>query len=131
MPAGASLRVGGSKKGVKAYLGKSSLEPHRVYLRGEPTSAGSKILARHNYFLVLASNAPETDFPLQLKEASRFLRRHMRELQSLSRHKLHAVIDFAVSDTRNEDSPMLSWRFPRSFVRLLHEAAIDAEISVI
>ena len=131
MPAGAILRVGGSKKGMKAFLVRSGLAPHRVYLRGAPTSAGAKTVARHNYFLVVASNAPETDFPLQLKEASRFLKRHMRALKTLPRYKLHAVIDFAVSDTRTTDSPMLSWRLPQSFIQLLHKTAIDAEISVV
>ena len=131
MPAGAILRVGGSKKGVQSFLGTSSLKPHRVYLRGEPTSVGSKILARSNYFLVLASDAPESDFALQVKETSRFLERHMRDLKALRQHKLHAVIDFAVTDTRTQGSPALSWRLPLSLIQLLNQAAIDAELSLI
>ena len=131
MPAGAILRVCGSKKGVLAYPGECDLKPHRVYLRGEPTSVGSKVLARSTYFLVEASNAPESDFPLQVRETTRFLKRHMRDLKAVPRHRLHAVIDFAVSDTRAKDSPLLSWRFPVAFVRLLNKAAIDVEISLL
>ena len=131
MSAGAILRVGGSRKGLRSYLAGSNLKPHRVYLRGDPISVGSNILARSNYFLVRASNAPESDFPLQVREASRFLKCHMCELKALSRHKLHAVIDFSVFDIRSKDSPMLSWRFPSAFIRLLDEAAIDAEISLL
>jgi hypothetical protein len=130
MPAGAILRVGGSKKGVKAYLQQSSLKPHRVYLKGEPTSPGSRILAKSNYFLVCASNAPESDFPLQIRETGRFLRRHMRDLQALAKFRLHAEIDFAVTDARSSNGTiLLSWYIPRAFVRLLDEAAIEARIS--
>jgi hypothetical protein len=130
MPAGAILRVSGSKKGVKTYLLRSRLKPHRVYLKGEPTTPGSQILAKSNYFLVCASNAPESDFPLQLKETARFLRRYMRDLKVLAKHKLHAEIDFAVTDARASTGRiLLFWYMPRSFVRLLDEAAIAAKIS--
>jgi hypothetical protein len=132
MPAGAILRVGGSKKGVKAYLQQSSLDPHRVYLKGEPTSPGAKILAKSNYFLVCASNAPESDFPLQIRETGRFLRRHMRDFRALAKFGLHAEIDFAVTDARSSSGAiLLFWYIPRSFIRLLDEAAIDAKISFI
>ena len=130
MPAGAILRVGGSKKGVTAYLERTRLEPHRVYLKGEPTSPGSKNLAKSNYFLVLASNAPESDFPLQIQDTARFLRRHMRDLKTLSNYRLHGEIDFGVTDARAiTGSVFLFWYLPRSFIRLLHEAEIDAKIS--
>jgi hypothetical protein len=130
MPAGAILRVGGSKKGVKAYLQGSTLKPHRIYLKGEPTSPGSKTLAKSSYFLVCASNAPESDFPLQIRETARFLRRHMRDLRRLAKHGLHAEIDFAVTDDRSSSgATFLFWYIPKSFIRLLDEAAIDAKIS--
>jgi len=59
---GAVLRVGGSKKGIRDFLAKSRIKPTRVYIKGEPTSPGSDINARHSYFLVSASNAPGANY---------------------------------------------------------------------
>jgi len=127
---GAMLRVGGSKAGVRAFLKITRMKPRRIYLRGEPTSPGSKILARANYFLVDVSSASGSHFPQQVQDATRFMKRHLRELKSLRRHKLHAVVDFGVYDDRSEDAPMLSWRFPSKLMKLFSTAGIDGEVSI-
>lgn len=127
---GAVLRVGGSKKGIRNFLAKSRITPTRVYFKGEPTSPGSAILARWTYFLVQASGASGDDFRRQTRDALRFFRRHERELRTLAKHRLHAVLDFGVHDIRSKDRVLLSWRLPLSLVRLLGAAGIEAEISL-
>jgi hypothetical protein len=127
----AILRVGGSTAGIHAFLKRTALKPHRVYLRGEPMSPGSVIVSRRSYFLIAVSRASDGDFAKQTRAATRFVRQHMRDLKALPRHKLHAVIDFGVYDTRTKQSPLLSWRFPVSLLKLFAAAAIESEISVL
>jgi hypothetical protein len=126
----AILRVGGTKRGIRAFLGRTKMRPHRVYARGEPTSPGSTVLAKDSYFLVVVSNADGDAFPKQARDAARFLRLHLRELKSLSRFKLFAVIDFGVYDTRTKNALAPSWRLPAKLVKLLGDAGVDAEISL-
>jgi hypothetical protein len=67
---------------------------------------------------------------MQARDAARFVRLHLRELRSLSRFKLFAVIDFGVYDTRTKNTLALSWRLPAKLLRLLADAGVDAEISL-
>jgi len=127
---GAVLRVGGSKQAIRALLARTRMKPQRVYLQGEPTSPGSAQLARRSYILVSASSAEGDDFARQLRDSTRFIRRHLRELRGLRRHRLHAVLDFAVHDTRTPDRPLLSWRLPVALLELLAAGGIEAEVSV-
>jgi len=127
---GAVLRVGGSKKGIRDFLAKSRMQPQRVYFAGEPVSPGSARVARRSYFLVTASDADGGDMGRQVKEATRFIRRHQRELRGLHRHRLHAVLDFGVHDTRDADHPLLSWRIPPGLLQLLGAAGIEVEVSL-
>ena len=127
---GAVLRVGGLTAGLRRFLGRSRLKPHRVYIKGKPASPGSKTLAKRSYFLVMVSNADGDEFSKQHRDAARFLRRNMLELRSLPRYRLSGVIDFGVYDTRSYDNPMLSWRFSPSLLALFGQAHLDAEVSI-
>jgi hypothetical protein len=127
---GAVLRVGGSKAAIRRVLASSSLKPHRVYIKGEPTSQGSPILAKSSYFLVMASNAEGDKFPRQVSEVRRFLVRYAKDLRALRRAKLHAVIDFGVYDLRTSDRPLQSWRVDTETSKLLGTLGVDLEISI-
>ena len=124
------MRVGGPTSGMRRFLDRSHLKPHRVYVKGQPPSPESKILAARSYFLVLVSPADGNDFEKQQRDAARFLRRHMRELRTLGTMRLRGVIDFVVADTRNYDHPLLSWRFSPQLMALFARAGIDAELSI-
>jgi hypothetical protein len=127
---GAILRVGGSKLGLQRFLARSSFKPRRVYFRGEPVAPGSKVLASQSYFLVEASAASGSDFPKQLRDVQRFVRKNMRDLRALARHRLHAVVDFGVYDTRTAKRVLLSWRIPVPLLASLSKAGVEAELSL-
>jgi hypothetical protein len=127
---GAVLRVGGTKSGIRRFLARSKLKPHRIFVRGEPAFPKSPRPAAWNGFLVTVSKADGTDLKKQLRDASRFLNRHMTELRSLRSFRLHGVIDFGVYDTRSKDRLLLSWRLPGSVSALLGQAGLDMEISL-
>ena len=127
---GAVLRVDGSKSAIQRFLTATRIKPHRVYLKGEPMSPRSAVSARHSYFLVMASNAQGDDFERQTREVGRFLKRHMKDLRALASHRLHAVIDFGVLDTRTAANPLLSWRFPITLCDLMTKAGVEAELSI-
>ncbi len=127
---GAVLRVGGTKSGIRRFLARSKLKPHRIFVRGEPAFPNSPRPAAWNGFLVTISTADGTDLKKQLRDASRFLNHHMAELKSLRSFRLHGVIDFGVYDTRTKDQALLSWRLPVSVCALLGKAGLDVEISL-
>ena len=127
---GAILRVGGSKASLRRFLAQTSLKPHRVYLRGEPTSHGARHVSKNSYFLVVASKAGGDDFPKQVRDVARFVKVNLKDLQAMPSHRLHAVVDFGVYDTRTRKHPLLSWRLPVPLHSLLSKAGLEAEISI-
>jgi hypothetical protein len=78
----------------------------------------------------MVSDAAGDDFPKQLRDASRFLKRHMADLRSLSSYRLHGVIDFGVYDMRSKKRPLLSWRLPPTLTALFGKSGLDVEMSL-
>jgi hypothetical protein len=69
---------GGTKAAIRAFLAQSTLKPHRVYYQGDPTVTGSARKSTQSYFLLAVSNRSGSDFPAQVRDAEKFVTRHIR-----------------------------------------------------
>ena len=78
---------------------------------------------------VVVSSASGADFPAQVREATRFLTRHAKDLSSLRRRKLNGVLDFGVYHSRVRSQVMMSYRLPTRLIEALHRFGLEAEIS--
>jgi hypothetical protein len=124
---GAVLRVWGARINVARFLEVTQWQPLTVYLVGEPRFEGSKRVSEVNGFNVSVSSIAGGDFPAQLRDATKFFRKHGQELRRLKRMRLSAVLDFGI-DVQNK-SVATYLRFPSVFVSTIARFSVELEVS--
>ena len=128
---GCYLRVSGRQFDVDGYVRRGSLPAATIYRRGEPEfkskPKGRKAL--RSGINVLVSRKHQSDFAGQLKDAVRFLERHMRAIQALRRRPgvQDGVLDFGVEP--HPEAAMQMNTFSVHLVRLAGQAGLALELS--
>src|ERR1700733_14648698 len=93
---GAALRISGSKTSLTRFLTATRLKPLSVYWKGQLRYKTSKRPSSVNGCNVSVSSSSGLDLAAQIRDATRFIRRHEAEFRRIRRHRLSAVIDFGV-----------------------------------
>lgn len=123
--AGVVLRVAGSQAAVDRFLRATKWNPLVVYWKGMPLVQGFRKLSSVNGFNVSISYGGMLS--KQIRDAERFLKRHVGEFRRLRRLGLLSSIDLGVDVP---DSNYASFfRFPRPLLTVLTQYALELEVS--
>src|SRR5690606_13015241 len=105
------LRVSGSTAKVRKFLASSSIEPRRVFWKGEPRNPKSRVLIKVSGFNIELSTAEGLE--AQSKQAVRFIRKHKDDLLLIKSLRFSSTaIDFGLYDLATDDRPWPSYRLP-------------------
>jgi hypothetical protein len=122
------LRVSGSTAKVRKFLASSSIEPRRVFWKGEPRNPKSRVLIKVSGFNVELSTAEGLE--AQSKQAVRFIRKHKDDLLLIKSLRFSSTaIDFGLYDLATDDRPWPSYRLPSSFIQLASDLGWEIELS--
>lgn len=122
------LRVSGSTAKVRKFLAASSIEPSRVFWRGDPGFPKSRgPITRSGFNIELsAANGLEA----QAAQAAAFIRKNKADFILLNGLGFARVtIDFGLYDESTEDRPWPCYRLPTSIVKLAGEIGGSIELS--
>lgn len=122
------LRVSGSTAKVRKFLAVSSIEPARVFWKGEPSLLKSRGPIETSGFNIELSGAE--GLPAQATQAAKFIRKHKDDLlliKSLGFSK--ATIDFGLYDLATEERPWPSYRLPTTITQLAGELGCSIDLS--
>ena len=130
------LRACGAEFDPDAFLEGSSLEPTKVYKRGEPRLPRSRPDGpryAESGITISISDASWSDLHAQVADAERFLVEHRAELQRLGRASGVASItlDFPIELRIDGTSTIAQFdRFPASLVALAGQLGLALELSI-
>lgn len=114
------LRVCGSTSKVRKFLATSSVQPDRVYWKGEARILASRGPVRFSGFNICLAEADS--LAKQASKASSFIRKHKQDLLLIPKLRfLGSTIDFMVYDLATEDRPWPCYEVPHSLVSLAGE----------
>jgi hypothetical protein len=124
------FRVSGECLDIEELLKAITLEPNRVWRKGEPRSESkpdSRILSKSGASFI-ASSADMDEFEIQLKEATDFIKNNIIQIQKIVGFNgvSEAVFDFGVEF---RDVAIHCDYLSPEFVRYAAEAGIGVEIS--
>ncbi|WP_111264954.1 hypothetical protein [Marilutibacter maris] len=122
------LRVSGSTVKVRRFLATSSIQPSRVFWKGDPGTPKSRGPIKISGFNIELSGAD--GIVEQAAQASQFIRRHKQDfllIRSLGFSA--ATIDFGLYDLATEDRPWPCYRIPHPLVLLASELGCSIELS--
>jgi hypothetical protein len=129
------LHIIGSNLNIDAFLEKSKLRVEKKRYKGEArftTKPGGEKLP-YSYVSVATSNADFSDFPKQLEDTIRYLRRNKDKLRHITSTKgiQYANLDFGI-DLRiiNGNGMTQSDYFPHRLVKLAAELGLGIEVSI-
>lgn len=124
------LRVAGSAVKIKRFLSECSLEPSRVYWRGDPRTPKSRGAVKTSGFNIVMSGSYGQSIGKQAREALAFLRMHRTDLLLLKSMRLkYSVVDFGLLDLATQDHPWPSYRIPAAFVEAAGELGLEVALS--
>lgn len=124
------LRVSGSTVKVHRFLRESSLEPCKVYLRGEPRFRHSNKLNEVSGFNVSMTGSHGESIKKMAGEALAFMRLHREELLRLKAMRFRSMcLDFGLYDLSTEERPWPSYRLPAKLVEAAGEFGFDVVLS--
>lgn len=124
---GAVLRVSGAKVNVRRFLEDTTLAPSTVYWKGQLRFKSSKKPSLSNGFNISVSEASGDELQRQVRDAKRFLLKHVKDIRRMRRLRLNAVLDFGVNAEQSEGA--LFCRFDGALVSALAVAGISLEVS--
>jgi hypothetical protein len=124
------FRVSGEYLDIEELVKAITLEPNRVWRKGEPRSESkpdSRILSKSGASFI-ASSADMDEFEIQLKEATDFIKNNIIQIQKIVGFNgvSEAVFDFGVE---LRDVAIHCDYLSPEFVRYAAEAGIGVEIS--
>ena len=128
---GCILRVSGTTAKVRKFLAASSLEPCKVFYRGEPQLLKSRGLCTTSGFNVRISST-DLDYALarQCVAATNFLKKHRQDFALLQEIGLSgAVLDFGLADLATENNPWPSYKLSPKLISLAGEFGLGIELS--
>jgi hypothetical protein len=122
------LRVSGSTAKVRKFLAASSIQPIRIFWKGEPNILKSRGPIKTSGFNIELSGAE--GLPAQATQAAKFIRKHKDDILLIkSLGFSSATIDFGLYDIATEDRPWPSYRLPTAIIQLAGELACNIELS--
>ena len=122
------LRVSGSTAKVRKFLAVSSIQPVRVFWKGEPSTFKSRGPIKTSGFNIELSGAE--GLPDQATQAGKFIRKHKDDILLIkSLGFSSATIDFGLYDLATEDRPWPSYRLPTAIIQLAGELGCNIELS--
>jgi hypothetical protein len=122
------LRVAGSTAKVRKFLTTSTVQPARVFWKGEPRNSKSRDLVVVSGFNIHLSSAD--GIAAQAAKAIKFIRKHKDDLLLIRSLGLStATIDFALHDLTTEEHPWPSYRIPAALVQLAGELGCTIDLS--
>jgi len=98
-----------------------------VFWKGTPRVQSSKRLSTTNGFNISVSSSSGLDLPAQVRDVSKFLRRHHAEIRRLRRLRLLLVMDFGVNV--RDQRIFASFRFPLTTIIELAKCGMALEVS--
>ena len=102
------LRVSGSTAKVRKFLAASSIQPVRIFWKGEPNTLKSRGPIETSGFNIELSGAE--GLPAQATQAAKFIRKHRDDIFLIKSLGFSAVtIDFGLYDLATENRPWPSW----------------------
>jgi hypothetical protein len=122
------LRVSGSTAKVRKFLAVSSIQPVRVFWKGEPSVLKSRGPIKISGFNIELSDAE--GLPAQATQAAKFIRKHKDDILLIKSLGFSSVaIDFGLYDLATEDRPWPSYRLPAAIIQLAGELGCNIELS--
>jgi hypothetical protein len=122
------FRVSGSTAKVRKFLAASSIQPVRVFWKGEPHILKSRGPSKTSGFNIELSGAE--GLPSQATQAAKFIRKHKSDLLLIKSLGFSlATIDFGLYDLATEDRPWPSYRLPAAIIQLAGELGCNIELS--
>ena len=122
------LRVSGSTAKVRKFLAVSSIQPVRVFWKGESGVLKSRGLIKISGFNIELSAAK--GLPAQATQAVKFIRKHKDDILLIKSLGFSSVaIDFGLYDLATEDRPWPSYQLPAAIIHLAGELGCDIELS--
>lgn len=127
---GCILRVAGSTAKVRKFLGSSTLQPSKVYWRGDPGFPASRGPKTVSGFNIPMSGSYGESITKQTQQVLAFLRHNRSDMLLIRQlHFKFATVDFGLNDLATEDRPWPTYRLPASLVQLLGEFGFELELS--
>jgi len=124
------LRVSGSTIKVKKFLRECSLEPWKVYLRGDPGVSASRGPVKVSGFNVVMSGSHGESIEKLARETLAFLLKHHADLLLMKSMKFKcSTIDFGLYDMATEDRPWPSYKLPAALVEAAGELQLEIVLS--
>lgn len=122
------LRVSGSTAKVRKFLAVSSIQPVRIFWKGEPGALKSRGPIKISGFNIELSSAEY--LPAQATQAAKFIRKHKDDILLIKSLGFSSVaIDFGLYDLATEDRPWPSYRLPAAIIQLAGELGCSIELS--
>lgn len=122
------LRVSGSTAKVRKFLAVSSIQPVRVFWKGEPGVLKSRGPIKISGFNIELSSAE--GLPAQATQAAKFIRKHKDDILLIKSLGFSSVaIDFGLYDLATEDRPWPSYRLPAAIIQQAGELGCNIELS--
>lgn len=122
------LRVSGTEASIREFLSTSTLQPVRVFRKGDPGVPKSRGPVAVSGFNIVLSDAE--GIAAQATEAAGFIRANREDLLRARRLGLSpATIDFGLHDRATDAHPWPSYRLPAEIVELAGEIGCDIVLS--
>jgi hypothetical protein len=122
------LRVSGSTAKVRKFLATSSIQPARVFWKGDLSVLKSRGPIKISGFNIELSGAD--GIAAQAAQAAKFIRKHKQDLLLIrSLGFSAATIDFGLYDLATEDHPWPTYQIPPPLVLLAGELGCGIELS--
>ncbi len=122
------LRVSGSTAKVRKFLAGSSIQPVRIFWKGEPSILKSRGPVKISGFNIELSGAD--GLPAQATQAAKFIRKHKNDILLIKNLGFSlSTIDFGLYDLSTEDRPWPSYRLPAAIIQLAGELGCNIELS--
>ena len=122
------LRVSGSTAKVRRFLATSSIQPDRVFWKGDAGVLKSRSPIKTSGFNIELSGAD--GIAAQTAQAAKFIRKHKQDLLLIRGLGFSAAtIDFGLYDLATEDRPWPCYQVPRPMVLLASELGCSIELS--
>lgn len=127
---GCVLRVAGASAKVKTFLRCSTLEPSRVYWRGDPGFPATRGPVRVSGFNVPMSGSHGNSIETQARQVQAFLRQHRADMLLIRDLRFkYTTADFGLNDLATDERPWPTYRVPASLIQLLGEFGFEVELS--
>lgn len=124
------LRVTGSKDKIRKFLAESTLDPVKIYFRGEPGIVKSRGPNKTSGFNISLSESTGTSIKRQTNQVIKFIESHRSDFDRLNAFRFKSsTLDFGLYDLSTDDYPWPSYRISKKLLILAAEFGLEIELS--